>query len=121
MPRFVILRHELPGPDRGGVHWDFMLEQDGTLRTWALAKEPAIGGEILADALANHRLAYLDYEGPIAGNRGSVLRWDRGEYKLLVDTPEKLVVQLHGGRLVGTASLRPAGNNSQRWIFDFST
>ena len=120
MPRFVILRHELPGPQRGPVHWDFMLQQGETLRTWALAELPSAGLEIPTEALADHRLAYLDYEGPVSGDRGSVSRWDCGEYELLVDRPGKLVVQLHGGRLTGKASLQSAGNDSQRWTFEFS-
>ena len=67
MPRFVILRHELPDPRRRGVHWDFMLEHAGVLRTWALAEEPAPNKPISAEALADHRLAYLNYEGPVSG------------------------------------------------------
>ena len=36
--------------------------------------------EMDAEVLPDHRLAYLDYEGPISGDRGSVTRWDRGTY-----------------------------------------
>ncbi len=82
MSRFVILRHELPGPERGGVHWDFMLEQGTVLRTWALALEPNSATQIAADALVDHRLAYLDYEGPISGDRGQVTQWDIGELRV---------------------------------------
>src|SRR5262245_41193710 len=99
MPRFVVLRHEMP-PDsaRGRVHWDFMLEQAGALRTWALAEEPAAGDEILAEALADHRLAYLDYEGPISGDRGGVTQWDAGEYEAERDAADQLQVRLSGRR-----------------------
>ena len=59
-----------------------MLEQDGVLRTWALAEEPAAQAEIAAEALGDHRLDYLEYEGPVSGDRGSVSRWDEGEYEM---------------------------------------
>jgi hypothetical protein len=121
MPRFVILRHEMPGPPRGGVHWDFMLQQGETLRTWALAEEPTAGTEIAADALADHRIGYLDYEGPVSGERGTVWRWDSGEYEPLIDNARELIVQLRGARLNGTARLRSGTEDSHRWIFEFST
>jgi hypothetical protein len=122
MPRFVILRHELsPGLQRAPVHWDFMLQHGETLRTWALAEQPSAGVEIPADALADHRVTYLDYEGPVSDNRGSVSRWDYGQYEPLIETPEELIVQLHGVRLNGRARLRPETANSQRWIFEFSS
>jgi hypothetical protein len=121
MPRFVVLRHEMLGSDRGGVHWDLMLERDGALRTWALAEEPTADREIAADQLAEHRLAYLDYEGPISGDRGSVTRIDAGDYEDLADSAQELTVRLRGGRLIGDARLHRQANESQRWTFFFST
>lgn len=122
MPRFVILRHELPGPQRGGVHFDFMLEHDGILLTWALKEEPIVGRELHADRLANHRTVYLDYEGPVSNNRGSVSRWDSGKYELMgakldLNVPTEMVVRLHGQRLIGTARLWPTDVEFQRWRF----
>lgn len=76
MPRFVILRHDHPH-----LHWDFMLETGEVLRAWRLEREPlADAGPIAATALADHRLMYLDYEGPVSGGRGTVTRWDAGEF-----------------------------------------
>lgn len=75
-PRFVILEHDHPAR-----HWDFMLEANGVLWTWRLP-EPPRHGEMTAERIADHRLAYLDYEGPISGNRGSVQRWQCGTYEL---------------------------------------
>jgi DNA polymerase Ligase (LigD) len=120
MPRYVILRHELPGSQRGGVHWDFMLEHGPMLRTWALSEEPSAGQEIRADVLVDHRPFYLDYEGPISGDRGTVSRWDAGEYELVSDTPVNVVTQLRGTRLTGLAALRTDSVGSHRWIFEFS-
>ena len=121
LPRFVILRHEMPGAERGGTHWDFMLESDGVLRTWGLSEEPQIGREIAAEQLADHRLAYLDYEGPVSGNRGSVTQWDAGEYETLVAAGGHWNVRLKGQRLNGFANLRQPSNDNQRWTFNFST
>ncbi|HEV2971076.1 MAG TPA: DNA polymerase ligase N-terminal domain-containing protein [Pirellulales bacterium] len=70
-----------------GVHWDLMLESGAALRTWALAAEPASDILIAAEQLPDHRLAYLDYEGPISGDRGTVIRWDAGHFELLSETP----------------------------------
>jgi hypothetical protein len=111
MPRFAVLTHDHPI-----LHWDFLLEQGEKLRTWRLAQPPDAAGPIDAEALADHRLAYLDYEGPVSGDRGEVRRWDRGEYEIIESTRERLVVRLEGERLRGEASLeRPAG--TANWTF----
>jgi hypothetical protein len=75
MPRFVILEHDHPT-----LHWDLMLEVGDVLQTWRLAEAPAPGAIIEAIALGDHRKAYLDYEGPVSGGRGSVVRWDAGSF-----------------------------------------
>lgn len=82
MPRFVILRHELPPTDTRGLHWDLMLENAETLWTWALPQEP-VGErmEMIAARLPDHRPAYLDYEGAVSNQRGTVRRWDAGTFE----------------------------------------
>lgn len=100
MPRFVILTHDHPH-----LHWDFMLESDGVLRTWRLETEPEVGREISAEPLADHRIAYLDYEGPVSGNRGEVRRWDAGTYEVVGETAAELVVALRGNKVRGRATL----------------
>ena len=120
MPRFVILRHEFSQSQQRDTHWDLMLEQQGALRTWALASEPDAETEIAAEALPDHRLAYLAYEGPVSGNRGSVTRWDAGEYEPLVDLPDEVLVKFRGTRLNGSGSLRRPPEHAQRWMFTFS-
>src|SRR5262249_41898667 len=76
-------------------------------RTWALDAPIAGLGLILpARPLGDHRLAYLDYEGPVSGNRGTVRRVDRGTYRARLWTPGLVRVQLEGGRLRGEAELR---------------
>ncbi len=112
MPRFVILTHDHPR----GLHWDLMLEQGGALATWALAEEPAAGKAITAEPLADHRLAYLDYEGPVSGARGEVNRWDRGDYLVVEESASTLRASLEGTRLRGTIVLR---READRWTFTY--
>lgn len=120
MPRYVILQHEMPTSVRGSVHWDLMLETAGVLRTWALTSEPARGVEIAANALPDHRLDYLHYEGPISGNRGTVHRWDEGQFGVLHELADELSIELKGKRLSGVVLLRKQSNNDQRWVFNLS-
>ena len=113
MARFVILQHESPR----GVHWDFMLETGSTLKTWALDHAPDAGEAIVATSLADHRLAYLDYEGPISGGRGTVTRWDQGLYRIEHETPTQWTVVLEGGKLQGHATLTQLPDDPQHWNF----
>ena len=53
--RFVVLEHEW-----NGVHWDFMIEDEGRLRTWAIDAPLVAGEDLPARALPDHRLDYLD-------------------------------------------------------------
>lgn len=100
MPQFVLLEHDHPE-----LHWDFMLESGGVLRTWRLDRIPDEAGEIAAASLPDHRIAYLDYEGPVSGNRGTVARIDRGNYELLESDEVTISVQLVGDQLQGIARL----------------
>ena len=111
MPRFVVLQHD--HPDR--LHWDFMLEAGETLATWALESPPAYGQTISATALADHRRAYLDYEGEISGGRGTVARWDAGTYELVSRYVDCWTVRLHGEKLVGTLRLERQPESGDAW------
>jgi len=129
--RFVLLRHETPPGYARGLHWDFMIEADGALRTWALTESPLeiISGvqgprKIDAEALPDHRIAYLEYQGEIAGNRGAVTRCEQGTCQILRSSENELLLQLHGQQLVGQALLQSQSSNSvgvpQRWTFSFT-
>jgi hypothetical protein len=96
MPRFVLLEHDHPT-----LHWDLMFEVGEVLWTWRLEKPPGQGRAVGATRIADHRLVYLDYEGPISGNRGVVRRQDRGEYRWLEQSPTRLVATLTGERWQG--------------------
>jgi hypothetical protein len=100
VPRYVILEHTWRG-----VHWDVMLETGDSLRTWAI-DTPIVPCTVLpARALPNHRLAYLDYEGPVSRGRGSVRRLDHGTFSVRVWSPAHVVVLLEGGHFAGEAEL----------------
>lgn len=96
MRRFVVLEHTWDG-----VHWDVMIESGGTLATWAVASPLVAGHEQPARRLADHRPVYLDYEGPISGDRGSVRRVDRGEFVGLAWTDEEVRGLLRGDQIRG--------------------
>jgi hypothetical protein len=116
MPRFVVLLHETPPGSARSTHWDFMLEQEGVLRTWALAEEPRPGETIAAVELAVHRVAYLQYEGPVSGDRGSVTRWDEGEFVLVQESADQIELKLSGRRLSGKTCLT-RGDDPLHWSF----
>ena len=112
MPRFVVLEHDSPR----GLHWDLMLETAGVLATWALPQPPGPGLTLEAEALPGHRPAYLDYEGKISGDRGSVTRWDRGTCQIRQKSDRQWTVRLAGERLAGDATVRRATAEGQWWF-----
>jgi hypothetical protein len=113
MPRFVLLFHDCPPSFGKPSHWDLMLERHGALMTWSLAESPASWRmspghgviELEAARLPDHRLAYLDYEGPVSGDRGQVKRLDRGDYEIVDESPEWLHVRLDGAVAIGEMRL----------------
>ena len=111
MPRFVILTHDYPC-----LHWDFMLEKDAALRTWRLLQEPRVGEFVAAEAIADHRKRYLDYEGPVSNDRGQVHRWDWGEYTCIEESAAFVQVHLAGQKLHGNAELQ-RDESAQTWTW----
>lgn len=113
--RFAILYHATPVGD----HWDWMLETNGVLTTWALpprtettnvSESFTLSGKRLPD----HRLHYLDYEGPVSNDRGEVRRIDSGTYRTL----EKNRFHLFGKRFNGTLEVRTDENDTVTLIFE---
>jgi hypothetical protein len=113
MPRYVILEHDHPM-----LHWDFLLEAGLVLRTWRLEEPPHPDHPVRAEASFDHRLLYLDYEGPISGGRGHVRRWDQGTFEWLADRQEEVAVRLTGERLHGLVRLERGGDG--RWMVTVS-
>lgn len=88
-------------------HYDFRLEMDGVLKSWAVPKGVSTkpGERRLAVQVEDHDLAYADFEGEIAeGNYGAgkVTIWDRGTYVLVDRKDYKLVFNLRGEKLRGS-------------------
>ena len=104
--RFVVQRH-----DARRLHYDFRLERDGVLASWAVPKGvPLARGERhLAVHVEDHPLDYGDFEGTIPAGQygaGTVEIWDRGTYELLEEKRDGgLTVHLHGNRLDGIWTL----------------
>ncbi len=72
----------------------WMFDNGETLWTWAsdetLPPPDQPFNDRVFEKLADHRRAYLEYEGPVAGNRGYVERIEQGHYQLIVHTDQRL-------------------------------
>jgi bifunctional non-homologous end joining protein LigD len=106
--RFVVQEHHARR-----LHWDFRLERDGVLVSWALPRGfPDDPGEDLPAARTeDHPLEYFDFEGTIpegSYGAGEVRVWDRGTYACETFGDRKVVVELHGERLRGRYALYQA-------------
>jgi hypothetical protein len=97
-----------------------MLEIQQGLATWSLAQGPDAAPSIPARGLPDHRLAYLEYEGPISDGRGSVTRWDRGNYQLQQHDRDELVALVAGEKLVGQVTLKRSADSADEWAFSFT-
>src|SRR5881398_3412154 len=118
-PVFVVQRHQARS-----LHYDFRLERDGVLASWAVPKgvplEP--GDQRLAVHVEDHPLDYATFEGEIPKGQygaGTVEIWDRGTYELVEEKRDGgLTVRLHGKRLDGTWTLVPAklDGDPKNWL-----
>jgi len=103
------------------LHWDFRIEMDGVLKSWAVPNTPPTkpGVRRLAVAVEDHDLDYIDFEGTIPEGEygaGSVEIWDRGTYEIESKKPEKLVFELHGERMKGRYTLAHFTDKNENWL-----
>jgi len=89
--RFAVLHHTGYGPE----HYDLLIETspEAPLATWRLSRWPPIV-PMPATRQADHRRIYLDYQGPIPGNRGCVTRISGGTCHLIRHNAVQIIVQL---------------------------
>ena len=92
--RFVILKHR----DSGSLHYDLMLECDDALTTWSCSQNPLTHPATQCRRIADHRKAYLTYEGAVSQNRGTVQRVESGQYEAVEIGDSQWVVQLRGNK-----------------------
>jgi hypothetical protein len=94
--RFVILKHDHPF-----LHWDLLLEEQSSARTWRLLRRPCMNEPIAAQALPPHRLEYLTYEGPVSNGRGHVERMAAGAYSIISSDERRIQIGLTQTKLAG--------------------
>jgi bifunctional non-homologous end joining protein LigD len=111
-PIFVIQEHHARA-----LHWDFRLEHEGVLVSWALPKgvpeDPK--SNHLAVHTEDHPLDYGSFEGDIPAGEyggGKVHIWDHGYFELEKWRPDEVMVVLHGGRVSGRYVLFPTGGKN---------
>src|SRR5919198_6579272 len=118
-PIFVVQRH-----DARRLHYDFRLERDGALASWAVPKGVPLeaGQRALAVHVEDHPLEYATFAGEIPKGQygaGTVEIWDDGTYELVEEKKNGgLTVRLHGKRLEGTWTLVPAhlDGDPKNWL-----
>lgn len=114
---FVIQKHEATH-----LHYDFRLEIDGALKSWAIPKIPPTenGVKRLAVYTEDHPLEYANFEGIIPeGNYGAgkVEIWDKGTFILLEKEKDKIVIEIEGNKLKGKYCLIRLKGQEKNWLF----
>ena len=125
--RFVVQMHRATR-----LHYDFRLEADGVLASWAIPKGPTLAplDRRLAMHVEDHPLDYRDFEGNIPAGQygaGNVIVWDKGTYRLAEGTDPaaeiaagKIKFVLHGHKLNGEFTLVKIkgreGENGDPWL-----
>lgn len=111
-PRFVVQEHHATA-----LHWDFRLERDGVLVSWAVPKGLPVDPKTnhLAVHTEDHPLDYYDFEGEIPKGQyggGKVVLWDQGTYEVEEWEDKKVKVVLHGKRVEGEYVLFQTGGKN---------
>jgi bifunctional non-homologous end joining protein LigD len=123
--QFVIQKHAA-----SRLHYDFRLELDGTLKSWAVPKGPSLDPSVksLAVQVEDHPLEYATFEGVIPKGEyggGTVMVWDRGTWEPEEDATKgfksgRLKFKLHGEKLEGSWALvrmgGRAGDGGKNWL-----
>lgn len=118
MPEFVVHEHHATR-----IHFDFRLEMEGVLKSWAVPKGPSMNpaDRRLAIMVDDHPLEYGSFEGTIAEGQygaGAVRIWDRGTYELVDGSIDsgKLDFFMHGAALKGAFVLTRLKGKDKDWL-----
>lgn len=116
--RFVVHEHHARR-----LHYDFRLEREGVLRSFAIPKGPSMdpAEKRLAIEVEDHPVDYVDFEGVIPEGQygaGEVKIWDRGTYETLREGKDQWVFFLEGERLKGKFALIrwKRGPKGREWL-----
>lgn len=112
--RFVVQKHQATH-----LHYDFRLELDEVLKSWAVPKEPPVepGIRRLAVAVEDHPVDYITFEGTIPKGEygaGTVQIWDKGTFELKEQKEKAISIVLHGAKLQG--DYRLANFKENNWL-----
>jgi bifunctional non-homologous end joining protein LigD len=113
---FVVQEHHATA-----LHWDFRLERDGVLVSWALPKGLPLDPKQnhLAIHTEDHPMEYATFAGEIPEGEyggGNVMLWDHGSYDCEKWTDRRVEVVLHGKRVSGRYVLFPTGKRDRDWM-----
>lgn len=118
MPRFVVHEHHARH-----LHYDFRLEMNGVLKSWAVPKVPSMDPTVkrLAILVEDHPLDYADFEGIIPEGQygaGRVIIWDKGTYQLLRGDVEsgRMEFFINGKKLRGIFVLVRMKGKEKEWL-----
>lgn len=115
--RFVVQVHHATH-----LHYDFRMEMNGVLRSWAVPKgiPTERGVKHLAVQVEDHPVDYVDFEGTIPEGHygaGTVEIWDKGNFELIKRTPREIEFILNGERLKGRYVLLFTGwKGENNWL-----
>jgi len=114
--RFVVQEHEATR-----LHWDFRLEINDILKSWAVPKRPPIkpGVRRLAIEVEDHDLNHLSVEGTIPEGQygaGTVKIWDLGEFEIESMNTVKIVIRLFGKKMKGRYALVKFRGENKNWL-----
>jgi len=114
-PIFVVHEHHARN-----LHWDFRLELDGVLKSWAVPKEPPLepGIKRLAILVDDHDISYATFTGEIEEGygKGSVKIWDSGAFDMESRKEQKMVFILDGKKMKGKYVLLKFEKAKNGWL-----